>query len=195
LNAKPSELARGPGGDRPSGVLSRRSVPFAALRGRGDMMIAAAGLALAVGCALFPWYVFFNQEKFGVPSVRFEGSDGSIPMPTSLSYRPELLGRPISAAEVPVLELDLLSTGTLPDDPTGGVIPLSDQPFPGGPPEAKYKLVHVANGRAMLEDENGLWVVQPGSLLPDDSRVSSIERRAEGWVLVTSANVVIPIAN
>lgn len=164
------------------------------LNGRGDMMIAGAGLALAIGCALFPWYVFFNQDKFGLPSVRFQGSDGSIPMPASLSYRPDLLGRPISAAEVPVLELDLLSTGTLPDDPTGG-IPLSEQPFPGGPIEAKYRLVHVANGRAMLEDENGLWVVQPGSMLPDESRVSSIERRAQGWVMVTSRNEVIEIAN
>lgn len=164
------------------------------LNGRGDMMIAGAGLALAIGCALFPWYVFFNQDKFGLPSVRFQGSDGSIPMPASLSYRTDLLGRPISAAEVPVLELDLLSTGTLPDDPTGG-IPLSEQPFPGGPIEAKYRLVHVANGRAMLEDENGLWVVQPGSMLPDESRVSSIERRAQGWVMVTSRNEVIEIAN
>ncbi len=193
MNAKLSELARGPGGDR-IGLETRKKRALAILNGRGDMVIAGAGLALAIGCALFPWYVFFNQDKFGLPAVRFEGSDGSIPMPASLSYRPDLLGRPISAAEVPVLELDLLSTGTLPDDPTGG-IPLSEQPFPGGPVEAKYRLVHVANGRAMLEDENGLWVVQPGSVLPDESRVSSIERRAQGWVMVTSTNEVIEIAN
>lgn len=194
MNARPNELARGPGGDHPSGAPARARAPFRVLRGRGDMMIAGAGFALAIGCALFPWYVFFNQEKFGVTAVRFEGSDGSIPMPASLSYRPELLGRPISAAEIPVLELDLLSTGTLPDEPGGGV-PLADQPFPGNAAKPAFKLVHVANGRAMLEDDNGLWVVQPGSVLPDESRVASIERRAEGWVMVTSRNEVIPIAN
>jgi hypothetical protein len=51
--------------------------------------------------------------------------------------------------------------------------------------------VHVANGRAMIEDDAGLWIVQPGSTLPDDSQVASIEKRDGKWVLVTSANRVI----
>lgn len=161
------------------------------------MLIAGAGLALAAACALFPWYVFVNQEKFGIRPLQFEGS-GRGAMSSDLVYRPELIGRPITAAEVPVMELDLLSTGTLPqkEDPPTGTIPSSEQPFPGeDATPADYRLVHVANGRAMLEDGNGLWVVQPGSLLPDDSKVSSIEKRDGSWVIVTDTNRVIPIAN
>jgi hypothetical protein len=55
-------------------------------------------------------------------------------------------------------------------------------------------MVHVANGRAMIEDDAGLWIVQPGSILPDSSQVSSIERRNGKWVMVTSADQVIELS-
>lgn len=167
-------------------------------RGRGDMLVVGAGLALAIGSALFPWYVFFNQDKFGIRALKFEGQEGTTPAPTSLVYQPKLIRQPISPAEVPVMELDLLSTGTLPrpQDTPAGTIPLSDQPFPGQEAQpAEYRVVHAANGRAMLEDENGLWVVQPGSRLPDDSRVASIEKRNGSWVIVTDKAQVIPVGN
>ena len=38
----------------------------------------------------------------------------------------------------------------------------------------------------MIEDDAGLWVVQPGSMLPDSSRVAAIEQRDGKWVLVTT---------
>jgi hypothetical protein len=43
----------------------------------------------------------------------------------------------------------------------------------------------------MIEDDAGLWIVQPGSTLPDNSKVASIERRGGKWVLVTSTNRVV----
>ena len=46
----------------------------------------------------------------------------------------------------------------------------------------------------MIEDSAGLWVVQPGSTLPDSSRVRSIEQRKGKWVLVTSTDRVLETA-
>src|SRR5436189_206932 len=79
---------------------------------------------------------------------------------------------PIDAEDIPVQNLDLFATGTLQEkskDGDGAAPGLDEQPFPAEVPE--FRLVHVANGRAMIEDDAGLWVVQPGSLLPDSSYV------------------------
>jgi hypothetical protein len=57
----------------------------------------------------------------------------------------------------------------------------------------QFRLVHVANGRAMIEDDAGLWVVQAGSMLPDSSRVARIEKRDGKWVLVTSTDRVVAL--
>lgn len=179
-------------------ALKARALPQGLRGGSGwsDVIIVGSGLALAVGCALFPWYVFFNQEKFGVQAMNFTGNEAGNTMPSDLVYAPERVRRQLNPGEIPMLGLDLLSTGTLPgkDDPAGGSVPLSDQPFPGDRRKVAYSLVHVANGRAMIEDEDGLWVVQKGSRLPDASRVASIEKRDGVWVLVTDADRVIPMA-
>ena len=37
--------------------------------------LAALGVVLAMICALFPWYIFFNQEQFGPPAMKFEGTE------------------------------------------------------------------------------------------------------------------------
>ena len=73
------------------------------------------------------------------------------------------------------MKLDLFATGTLPkDDGDDGrrARPAStEQPFPRRS-SRNSGCVHVANGRAMIEDDAGLWVVQRGSVLPDSSRVA-----------------------
>lgn len=177
--------------------LRGRPAPLFGHSARSDILIAGAGLVLAMGSAMLPWYVFLNQDKFGIRALEFEGRSDIIPAPT-LAYQPSRIGQPISTGEIPAMSLDFAPTGTLPgpgDDPAQAV-PLSEQPFPGGDrPVAEYRLVHVANGRAMLEDENGLWVVQIGSRLPDQSRVASIEKRGGAWVLVTDREQVITVAD
>ena len=69
---------------------------------------------------------------------------------------------------------------------------IEDQPFPGD--EINFQLVYVANGRAMIEDDTGLLVVQAGSKLPDNSKVASIEQRSGKWVIVTSADQVVELS-
>jgi len=173
------------------------SSPAAQSRTRSsDLVIAALGIALGLTCALFPWYIFFNQEQFGIRAMKFSGSGTQVSGPLTLSPQAERVGAPMSVEEVPVLQLDLFATGTLPKKGDDGTDPealsVTEQPFPVE--EAVYRLVHVANGRAMIEDDTGVWVVQPGSMLPDNTRVAAIEQRGGSWVLVTTGDRVIEAA-
>lgn len=164
----------------------------------GDVVVAGIGISLGLVCAFFPWYVFFNQEKFGIQAVEFAGGGTTQTLPENLTYQPTLVGQGFSLEDVPLLELDRIATGTVPDaaDPSIGEVPLSEQPFPGDSvPVPDYRVVHVANGRAMIEDEEGLYIVQAGSLLPDKSRVAAIEQRNDSWVVVTSDDKIVPPAD
>jgi hypothetical protein len=161
---------------------------------RGDLIIAGLGIALGLGCALFPWYIFFNQDKFGIRALKFDGQRERETGPIYLGSQPDRVGAPMTVEDIPPMKLDLFATGTLPqnDGPGEGAPGLSEQPFPSE--IAAFRLVHVANGRAMIEDDTGLWVVQRGSRLPDNSRVAGIEQRDGKWVLVTSADKVIELS-
>ena len=68
-----------------------------------------------------------------------------------------------------------------------GADPL-EQPFPGG---NAFRLLHVANGRALIEDDAGMYMVQIGSILPDNSQLARLERQDGEWVIVTSEGEVI----
>ncbi|MGB3387248.1 MAG: hypothetical protein WBA88_04630 [Pseudaminobacter sp.] len=156
---------------------------------RGDLIIAGLGVALGLGCALFPWYIFLNQEKFGIRALEFSGG-GQAGRTAGLSLK-DRIDRSADQEEddLTIGALDPFPTGTLPE--RRRFTPLAEQPFPADPVE--FHLVHVANGRAMIADDSGLWVVQRGSSLPDSSRVSSIEQRGDKWVLITSTNRVLEL--
>ena len=161
-------------------------------RSSSDLLLVAGGIALGLTCAFFPWYVFFNQEQFGIRAVKFGGNPGTGTQPAN-AMPVGHIAAPLVAPETAAETLDTFSTGTLADPDKPVATPgLADQPFPSQDPS--FTLVHVANGRAMIEDDKGLWVVQPGSKLPDDSRVTSIEKRNGTWVLVTSGDRVLEIA-
>ncbi|MFN3765536.1 MAG: hypothetical protein ACK4R3_08200 [Aliihoeflea sp.] len=156
---------------------------------KGDLVITAGGLGLAFACAAFPWYVFMNQDQFGPREMRFSGNmtPGSLAPSTA---QPPLVMSPMTPDEFPMMELDLFATGTTgADEPRKAAA--SPQPFPGELPA--YRLVHVANGRAMIEDDGGIFVVQPGSTLPDGTSVSNIEQREGKWVLVNSNGSVLTV--
>lgn len=163
-------------------------------RRRSDLIIAGLGIALGFGCAVFPWYIFFNQDKFGIRAMKFEGNADQKP-PIMLGSDGERVGAPMSAEDIPPMQLDLFATGTTRsgDDDEGDAkrIEALDQPFPGD--EVHFRLVYAAAGRAMIADETGMWVVQRGSLLPDNSKVAGIEERDGKWVLVTSAERVVEL--
>ena len=156
---------------------------------RSDFVIAALGVTLGLICALFPWYIFFNQEQFGVQAIKFGGTGTNSGRAGGgvVSAR----SAPLTAKDVPNTSIDLLATGTVQDD-ANPAQPPGDQPFPAD--VAKFRMVHVANGRAMIEDDTGLWIVQRGSTLPDSSTVSSIEQRNGKWVMLTSTDQVIQLS-
>lgn len=174
----------------------RQSAPAGALSSshsndrRGDLVIAGLGIALGLGCALFPWYIFLNQEKFGIRALEFSGG-GKAGRTASISLkdRGDYPAGQAADDELAIGTLDPFPTGSLPDRRMA--IPPAEQPFPASAIE--FRLVHVANGRAMIADDSGLWVVQRGSSLPDDSRVASIEQRAGKWVLVTTTDRVLEL--
>lgn len=179
--AKRGWLRRGTAADKPSR--------------RGDLTVAVLGVALGLACAMFPWYIFFNQDKFAP-----EGSGLTI-IP-GLGGGPKLLTPPAGPAaqadgraEIPIDKLDLFATGATPEHaPDGKAEPpgAADQPFPAAPP--RFRVVHIENGRAMIEDDSGLFVVGRGDLLPDNSRVAGIEKRDGRPVLVTSTKQVLDVA-
>jgi hypothetical protein len=51
--------------------------------------------------------------------------------------------------------------------------------------------LHVANGRALIEDKSGMYIVRIGSVLPDNSRLATLEKRDGQWVIITSNGEVI----
>lgn len=156
---------------------------------RSDFVVAALGVTLSLICALFPWYIFFNQEQFGVQAIKFGGKGENAGRLVTESISGSDL-TPIGIREMSK-NLDLFTTGNVPDEMQKEAP--GAQPFPGD--AIAFRLVHIANGRAMIEDNTGLWIVQNGSKLPDSSRVASIEQRSGKWVLVTSTNKVFEISN
>jgi hypothetical protein len=159
----------------------------------GDFLLAVAGAALGVTCAVFPWYIFMHQDEFGIRALKFEGGVTSTAAPAGMAPSTAALVNPAPVPDDAALSIDLFATGTLPDPDDGPRSPpgLGEQPFPATP--VNFRLVHVANGRAMIEDDGGLWIVQRGSTLPDNSRVTSIEQREGRWVMVTTGDRLVEI--
>lgn len=163
----------------------------ASRRQSGDVVLVAGGIALGLTCAFFPWYVFFNQEQFGIRAVKFHGN-AATGTPTAGATPARQFEAAPETAEAAAPTLDTVTTGTLPRlDETTTPAGLADQPFPAL--RLDFALVHIANGRAMIEDDKGLWVVQPGSILPDNTRVTGIEQRDGQWVMLTSAGRVLAV--
>ncbi|MBX3531282.1 MAG: hypothetical protein KF849_11790 [Rhizobiaceae bacterium] len=167
---------------------------------RGDITLAALGITLGLTAAIFPWYVFFNQDQFGIRAMRFEGNGEGGPagrMPADLPFPTELVERPTERGLIPLLEVDRFSTGNVrtDDNPTGSV-PVAQQPFPGAEkPAARFEIVHIENGRVMVADDGGIWLARVGSRLPDTSKIASIERRDGKLVVVTDGGQVIVPTN
>lgn len=61
------------------------------------------------------------------------------------------------------------------------------------PPVIRNWIVRgVADGFALVEGSAGAFEVAPGAILPGAGRVTAIERRAGGWIVITSRGVIEP---
>jgi hypothetical protein len=151
-----------------------------------DKALGATGIALAGLAVFFPWYAFLNQDKFSLPTL-WQGSSREIPGmgQSGLSASPLALNNPETRSAV-----DQLVTATVPDP---AETPATAQDGPGQPfPSASgFRLMHVADGRALVEDSNGIYIVNVGGVLPDNSRVATLEQRDGRWVMITSKGDLI----
>ena len=188
-------------GERTLASLFRRKrepIPFTARKPdrRGDLTVAALGVTLGLICALFPWYIFYNPDQFGVRAMKFSGSGAQPTGPITLEAQPERIGAPSATIEIPPAMLDPFPTGTASSEkgasPEFAASALSDQPFPAETP--RFQLLHIENGRAMIQDDAGIFIVEPGSVLPDRSRVEAIEERGGALVLITSDDRVLEVS-
>lgn len=190
-------VAARPSPSRPAAQASpsrRIATPFPAKapdrrRTSSDLALAGAGIALGLLCAFFPWYVFMNQDQFGVRAMRFSGERDTGPIPDGATPAGAriLADSEAPPPDVPEPPVDSLTTASPASEQQTQAPGPADQPFPGDAGGASaFRVVHVANGRAMIEDDSGLWVVERGATLPDNSRVRSIEQRAGNWVVVTT---------
>lgn len=151
-----------------------------------DRLLTFAGLALAGASAFFPWYVFFNEDKFG---INVATSDNARELPdwparNVFSVSPLAMVNK-NEADKKVPPIDTLTTATVSNlgKERDGAMLKEDQPFPG---KSSFRLLHVSNGRALIEDPSGMYVVRIGSILPDESRLATLEQRDGKWVIVTS---------
>ncbi|AYC99646.1 hypothetical protein [Neorhizobium sp. NCHU2750] len=176
-------------------------IPFRRRRSGGsavtkpiDRWIVASLIGFSMLCAAFPWYVFFNQDKFGVNVAGWEGMrNASHIRPVGDAgigaMRDPLVDEADRTTEPPPAD-DRLTTAAIPSsgsDSSGEPGGFQNQPFPGG---TDFKLLHVANGRALIENASGIFLVQIGSTLPDNSRLASLRQRSGKWEIVTSAGKI-----
>lgn len=158
-----------------------------------DKLLAGTGVMLAAMAAFFPWYVFLNPEKFSVPAL-WEGTTRDLP-----ETGPKQVVSVSPAAMVDddkdsgQSNVDPVATASATDEGNetklGAPIDSGlDQPLPAS---TGFRLMHVANGRALIEDARGMYIVRVGSILPDNSRLATLEQRDGAWVIVTSNGDVI----
>ncbi len=155
-----------------------------------DRLLTGGLIFVAATAAALPWYVFFNPEKFGISGSGWE----------ALKNMPQKDGGGVTAVvphinegltsdgrnDVAKPDIDALTTATV-QTAGEGQNANSDgksQPFPGG---TRFKLLHVSNGRALIEDKSGMFLVQIGSVLPDESRLLSMSNVEGKWQIITSS--------
>jgi hypothetical protein len=155
-----------------------------------DRALVATGVTLAAASAFFPWYVFLNEDKFG---LNVDPMDHTRDLPPT-APRAVFSVSPLAMIDntkdfiPPADPMDALTTATtssLGEKRDGNLV--EDQPFPG---RGNFKLLHVANGRALIEDGKGMYMVRVGSILPDNTKLASLEQREGRWVIITSSGEV-----
>jgi hypothetical protein len=152
-----------------------------------DRIIGYSGAALALSAAFFPWYVFLNEDKFGI-NIATSTLSRILPDWAGRAFVSEMPAAIVNREDRPNLPrpADQIITGTVDgkdEAEADNAASAADQPFPAQ--RLEFHLLHASASRALIEDETGVYVVQPGSSLPDQSKVATLEKRGDEWVIVT----------
>ncbi|MCO6187129.1 flagellar protein [Rhizobium sp. L1K21] len=161
---------------------------------KSDLILSIAGVAMAAFAAFFPWYVFFNRGDF---EVRGNGGHMVRDLPEA-PFRNVVSVSPIASIDnddktASPDSVDQVTTATVPEETSALAREPHEpealnQPLPGG---ASFKLLHATSGQALIQDSTGMYIVGVGDVLPDNSRLSTIENRDGNWALITSNGEVI----
>ena len=143
-----------------------------------DMALGALGIVMAGLASYFPWWAYLNQDRINIPTL-WEGRLRDLPTKIGSSNLAMAQQQRREETQAAVDQLLTASVPGLVEKP--GSSP--DQPFP---PNPNFRLRHVANGRALIEDDKGVYLVRIGSLLPDESQLATLEQRNGRWVMITS---------
>ncbi|MGE7370787.1 flagellar protein [Neorhizobium sp. NPDC001467] len=160
-----------------------------------DHLVLTIGIVLAGASAFFPWYVFLNEDKFGIKVAPMDHTrdlpPGHVTNVFSVSPLAMANSNKTEQPKPPVDPIDAITTATTSSVGAIRQAPpqdlLEDQPLPG---RGGFRLMHVSNGRALIEDAAGMYMVRVGSILPDNSRLATLEQRDGKWVIVTSAGEI-----
>lgn len=153
-----------------------------------DRIIGWSGAVIALMAAFFPWYVFVNEDKFGLDALRAMVSSDPAVSSRRATQDNTKGGIPERRTAELTVDEDNLVTGTVPavETPTAdSKQELPAQPFPAAP--RNFRLLKVIKDQAMIEDATGIYVVRKGDVLPDRTKVAGLERREGEWVLVTDS--------
>lgn len=179
-------------------VLGFKSLIAQALKKIGisssEQGVTWVAISLATAAALFPWYVFFNAEKFGIisgsgdrtrdmPHIGPREVFSVSPMAMTNSDKDDNLA--LEMVPDPLTTATISHTGKERQSPHGAKP--EDQPFPA---KADFRLLHVANGRALIEDKSGLYMLKVGSVLPDETKLTKIEQRDGEWLIESSNGAI-----
>lgn len=162
-----------------------------------DRIVGWSGAVIALVAAFFPWYVFVNEDKFGLEALRQIVSGDAAP-PSRTSSLDNASNRAVERPRVAALPRseDNLVTGTVPaveeDASSAENVPMPEQPFPSAPRD--FRLLKVIKDQAMIEDATGIYVVHKGDVLPDRTKVAGLEKRSGKWFLVTDTGAAYSAA-
>lgn len=161
-----------------------------------DRIIGWSGASLALMAAFFPWYVFFNADKFGLEAIRQMVSGDPAPPSRRSSSDFAAKGVQDRTLNAALQNADRIVTGAVPaveeESETDGEQVMPAQPFPAAP--RNFRLLKVIKDRAMIEDATGIYVVYKGDVLPDRTKVADLERRDGKWVMVTDGGTTYSAA-
>lgn len=150
-----------------------------------DMGLGVAGVGLALASLYFPWHVYWNQDQVTLPRLEFSGNTEIYGEPEDRiavrGYLPQIAGQ--------VLDPTVTGSTTRDEGPDKQSNDAGDRPAPQRLPG--YRLLHSANGLALVRDENSIFVVGRNSELPDGGHVKSIRRIDGGWQVLTSQGGMI----
>ncbi len=164
----------------------------------GDFAFWAGALSLAALSAYLPWDVYINHARYGPPEFQFSRSgevpadvvalqEGRAPLfdMVAETYVGDPPPRPLDDPDgvdpftTAAIPLDTGEEEAEPREVPPGVDPITTASVPssGGAAAHSYTLLDAGRGLALIADQDGIYIVRPGTLLPDGRRVSAIVGR------------------